>query len=52
MFTNLRRDLNAIFERDPAVSKWAWFSYIQPSGDAGLSIVFHIWNLGSNLSPE
>ena len=41
MFTNLRRDLNAIIERDPAASKKWPNDFIIPEfpSDASLSIV-------------
>ena len=48
MFTNLRRDLNAIFERDPAASnKWA-VVFLYPSFQVMLAyrLSHHIWNSG------
>ena len=48
MFTNLRRDLNAILERDPAASnKWA-VVFLYPSFQVMLAyrLSHHIWNLG------
>ncbi len=48
MFTNLRRDLNAILERDPAASqKWA-VVFLYPSFQVMLAYRFshHIWNFG------
>ena len=48
MFTNLRRDLNAILERDPAASmKWA-VVFLYPSFQVMLAYRFshHIWNIG------
>ena len=51
MFTNLRRDLNAILERDPAAcSKWAVI-FLYPSFQVMLAYRFshHIWNFGLKL---
>jgi len=48
MFTNLRRDLNAILERDPAASnKWA-VVFLYPSFQVMLAyrLSHHIWNFG------
>ena len=48
MFTNLRRDLNAILERDPAASnKWAVI-FLYPSFQVMLVYRFshHLWNFG------
>ena len=48
MFTNLRRDLNAILERDPAASnKWA-VVFVYPSFQVMLAyrLSHHIWNFG------
>ena len=48
MFTNLRRDLNAILERDPAASnKWAVI-FLYPSFQVMLAyrLSHHIWNFG------
>jgi len=51
MFTNLRRDLNAIIERDPAAcKKWA-VVFLYPSFQVMLAYRFshHIWNFGLKL---
>ena len=48
MFTNLRRDLHAILERDPAASnKWA-VVFLYPSFQVMLAyrLSHHIWNFG------
>ena len=48
MFSNLRRDLNAIIERDPAASnRWA-VVFLYPSFQVMLAYRFshHIWNFG------
>ena len=48
MFTNLRRDLNAIFERDPAASnKWG-VVFLYPSFQVMVAyrLSHHIWNAG------
>ena len=51
MFTNLRRDLNAILERDPAAcNRWAVF-FLYPSFQAMLAyrLSHQIWNFGLKL---
>lgn len=48
MFTNLRRDLNAVLERDPAASsKWA-VVFLYPSFQVMLAyrLSHHVWNIG------
>ena len=48
MFTNLRRDLNAILERDPAASNKLAVIFLYPSFQVMLAyrLSHHIWNFG------
>ena len=48
MFTNLRRDLNAILERDPAASNKLAVVFLYPSFQVMLAyrLSHHIWNFG------
>ena len=48
MFTNLRRDLNAILERDPAASNKIAVVFLYPSFQVMLAyrLSHHIWNFG------
>ena len=48
MFANLRRDLNAILERDPAASNRLAVVFLYPSFQVMLAyrLAHHIWNFG------